>query len=135
MAVYLHELRLELNTALNSISEAQRRKDAQELSEFMTVVSGHVQALDTAFFSAHEMSVLSALPGNVAEKTYVAIACIRSVQDSLKRRLSIVSDGHPEGHVLVAHWKTQLIWAHGLIKEAQTVYANHGQIRIIQPPG
>jgi hypothetical protein len=133
VAVYLEELRLELNTALASISEAQRRDGPNDLPEFLALVSTHVQSLNTDFMSTELMGVLSALPDNAAEKTYVAIACIRSVQGGLNRRLDVVSDGHPERNVLVNYWKNQLSWAHGLVTEAQAVYAAHGQVRIIRP--
>jgi hypothetical protein len=79
--------------------------------------------------------VLSPLPDNAAEKTYVAMALIRSVQGGLKRRLETVLEGCPESNVLIDYWKNQLSWAHGLIVEAQSVYAEHGQIRIIRPKG
>lgn len=135
IAVYLEELRLELNTALASISEAQRRGNETDLKQFLKVVAGNVHSLNTDFFSANETSVLSALPDNAAEKTYVAMALIRSVQGGLKRRLETVLEGCPESNVLIDFWKNQLSWAHGLIVEAQSVYAEHGQIRIIRPKG
>ncbi|MGK8222208.1 hypothetical protein ACRS2S_19910 [Achromobacter xylosoxidans] len=133
IAVYLEELRLELNTALASISEAQRRGTADDLKQFLDLVSTNVQSLNTDFFSPEETSALSALPDSAAEKTYVAIACIRSVQGGLKRRLEVVSGGHPESNVLVNYWKNQLSWALALITEAQSVCAECGQIRIIRP--
>lgn len=132
-AVYLEELRLELNTALASISEAQRRESQKDLQDFLALVATNIQSLNTDFLSAEELGVLGALPDNAAEKTYVAIACVRSVQGGLQRRLEVVSEGHPESGVLVDYWKNQLNWAHGLIKEAQTTYAAHGKVRIIRP--
>lgn len=62
VAVYLEELRLELNTALASISEAQRRETQRDMQEFLALVAGNIQSLNTDFLSTEEFGVLSLYP-------------------------------------------------------------------------
>ncbi|HBL65935.1 MAG TPA: hypothetical protein DDZ58_08535 [Achromobacter sp.] len=132
VAVYLEELRLELVTALRSLEKGFSTGSVKDLTEFLLVVAGNVRTLNTTVLSSHELNVLSALPDNAGEKIYAALACIRSVQDGLGRRLETATQA-VEGDILAKFWYSQLQWAHGLIEEGQSVCAKHGTLRIIKP--
>lgn len=108
-------------------------ESAGDLAQFLNVVAANVRTLNTDVLSSNELSVLSALPNNAGEKIYVALACIRSVQDGLGRRLAIVTSANEEARVIVEYWRNQLGWAHSLIEDAQSVCAKSGTIRIIRP--
>lgn len=133
VAVYLEELRLELITALKSMNKGLSMNNPKDLAEFLAVVEKNLRSLNTSVLSSHELAILSVLPENGGEKIYTALACVRSVQEGLSRRLEIVTDAHEEADVIVKYWRTQLEWAHGLIEDAQSVCAAHGTLKIIRP--
>lgn len=133
VAVYLEELRLELLTALRSISKGLSMNNAKHLAEFLQVVAGNLRGLNTSVLSSHELAILAALPNNGGEKIYAALACLRSVQEGLSRRLEMVTDTLDEAEVMVKYWRTQIEWAHGLIEDAQSICAAHGTLKIIRP--
>jgi len=133
VAVYFEELRLELVTALKSLDKGLSMNDHGHLTEFLTVVATNVRSLNVSVLTSHELGILAGLPDNGGEKTYAALACLRSVQEGLARRMEIVTDAHEEAGVMVKYWRTQLEWAHGLIEDAQAICARYGTLRIIRP--
>ncbi len=107
--------------------------NAKHLAEFLQVVAGNLRGLNTSVLSSHELAILAALPNNGGEKIYAALACLRSVQEGLSRRLEMVTDTLDEAEVMVKYWRTQIEWAHGLIEDAQSICAAHGTLKIIRP--